>query len=104
MTNHAGDNEIGFFVYHTDWLFYKQLKDEGRIKTGEMTQYLRKAFRDFLEAHRDQPKRIKPTKVNLNTEMLASEVNNTETVGSVTETVGSYKPASNNGPVDPEGA
>ena len=103
MPNRAGDNEIGFFVYHTDWLFYKQLKAEGRIKTGEMTQYMRKCFRDFLERHRTNPVRIKPEDSAAVIADAKPELNNQEAPASMQALTRPYKPASIMGVVGPEG-
>ena len=61
MPTRNGDYIVGFVVYSSDYHFYKQLQQEGRVKQGELSTFLRPHFRAFLETHRRNPKRIKPS-------------------------------------------
>ncbi len=97
MPTANGDNVVGFVAYNTDYLFYKQLQKEGRIKKGEFTTYMRKCFRDFLEEHRHTPARLeKPLRVP-NSDNAVAQLKNIVLQGNPETPMGHYKPQTSEG-------
>lgn len=61
MASSAGRDTvtIGFSVYRIDYEFLHKLKQDGKVRHGELAKFMRLQLRQFLEAHAHNQPQVK---------------------------------------------